>query len=414
MSVATASRLCRTCSRSRGAPDAVTCCGYELASRPVESETKLRVVDVMRRVTSALLREDQLGPEQRRLLSSIRDCRTPALGGEVLVCPQCGLKKDVFHSCRNRHCPNCQAETQDKWIAARADSMLPVPHFHVVFTLPAQFRALCKTHPAAMYDLLLRSCGDVLIELGWDTLGAQLGVTVVLHTWTRDLAYHVHAHCIVSAGGWDADTAKFKKLRNGRFLFPQDRTKALFRSRMLSGLRGLVQQDVVAIPGGVPFSVFEKSLPAKKLWVVHFEAPFGRFEHVLAYLGRYTHRVGISDARLHAISDADVTFATRDGKTCTLSHREFTLRFLQHVLPAGLKKIRHYGLYASGSKQRSLALAAIPPMQRPKVTQVDPTDVIADNEKRPIWRERCCPQCDVPFLVAAHFARPARPPWWPP
>ena len=373
-----------------------------------------RVVDVLRRVVAAILRKDELGSEQRRLLCSIRDCRTPALGGEVLVCPKCGLEKEVFHSCRNRHCPNCQAQTQDEWIAARSVAMLPVPHFHAVFTLPAHLRMLCKIYPAVMYDLLLRSCGDVLIELGKDTLGAVLGVTVVLHTWTRDLAYHVHAHCIVSAVGWDAQTATFKKLRNGRFLFPQARMKAMFRARVLRGLRGLVQQGVVALPNGVPFSVFEKSLPAKQKWVVHAQAPLGRFEHVLAYLGRYTHRVGISNSRLCDVSDADVTFATRDGKTCTLTHLEFALRFLQHVLPSGLKKIRHYGLYAAGSKQRAPALAAIQPTPKPKVNPAAPTVVTPDNAKRPAWRERCCPQCDIPLLVAFHFPRPARAPWRPP
>jgi len=393
----------------------VTCPGHEHASRPSEPEAKLRVVDVLRSVTPALLREDRLGPEQRRLLSSIRDCRTPALGGEVLVCPQCGLEKEVFHSCRNRHCPNCQAQAQDAWIAARAGSMLKVPHFHVVFTLPAQLRPLCRAYPRVTYDLLLRSCGDVLVDLGCGTIGAQLGVTTILHTWTRDLSYHPHAHCIVSAGGWDAGTATFKKLRNSRFLFPQARMKAMFRARVLRGLRGLVQQGVVSLPNGVSFSRFEKSLPDKKRWVVHAEAPFGKFQHVLAYLGRYTHRVGISNARLRAVSDTDVTFATRNGKTRTLSHREFARRFLLHVLPDGFKKIRHYGLYASGAKQRPVALAALPPMPEPEaMSSAGPTVATPDNAERPVWRERCCPQCSVPFIILVRFPRPARAPRGPP
>lgn len=392
----------------------MTCAGHEHASRPGESGAELRVVDVLRRVTSELLREDRLGPEQRRLLSSIRDCRTPALGGEVLVCPQCGFEKEVFHSCRNRHCPNCQAGAQEAWIADRAEAMLPIPHFHVVFTLPAQLRALCKAHPAAMYDLLLRACGDVLIELGNDTLGAQLGVTVVLHTWSRDLNYHVHAHCIVSAGGWDARSATFREPRSSRFLFPQARLKAMFRARFLRGLRGLAQHGVVALPHDVPFAAFEKSLPPRQRWVVHVQAPFGRFEHVLAYLGRYTHRVGISDSRLRAVSDSDVTFATRDGNTCTLSHREFARRFLQHVLPYGFKKIRHYGLYASGSKQRALALTALPPKAEPSASNAEPTEPTPDVELLPVWRERCCPHCDVTLFVLAQIPRPARSPWRPP
>lgn len=387
---------------------------HEHAPRPSEPEAKLRVIDVLRRVTPALLKEEWLGTEQRRLLSSIRDCRTPALGGEVLVCPECGFEKQVFHSCRNRHCPNCQAEAQDDWIAARSDAMLPVPHFHTVFTLPAQLRPICKAYPKAMYDLLLRSCGDVLIELGEDSIGAQLGVTVVLHTWARDLAYHVHAHCIVSAGGWNASSAKFQKLQSSRFLFPQARMKAMFRARFLRGLRGLVQQGIVALPNGLPFAAFEKSLPAKKRWVVFAEAPFGRFEHVLAYLGRYTHRVGISNARLRSVSDSDVTFATRDGKTCTLSHRDFALRFLQHVLPSGLKKIRHYGLYASGSKQRAPALAALSSAPKTADTRDEPISATPDIQRLPLWHERCCPQCRVILFVAARFPRPPRNSWRPP
>ncbi len=374
----------------------------------------LRVVDILRRAGRALLREARLGPEQRRLLSSIRVCRTPALGGEVLVCPECGQAKQVFHSCRNRHCPNCQAQAQDEWIASRAAAMLPVPHFHIVFTLPSQLRALCRAHPVAMYDLLLRSCGDVLIDLGQDVLGAQLGVTVVLHTWTRDLSYHVHAHCIVSAGGWAQDAAVFRKSPRQRYLFPAARMKAAFRARMLRGLRGLVQQGVVTLPGDVSFAGFERSLPDKKSWVVYAQAPFGKFEHVLAYLGRYTHRVAISNSRLRAVTDTDVTFATRDGKTCTLSQDDFTRRFLQHVLPDGFKKIRHYGVYASGSKQRAVALAALSAEPPPKQPAAPSPAADASLPPEPVWRERCCPDCHVAFVVALYIPRPPRPPWRPP
>lgn len=390
--------------------------GHEHALRPAESGTRLRVVDVIRSVTFAILCGSRLGFEQRRLLSSIRDCRTPALGGEELVCPDCGMAKEVYHSCRNRHCPNCQAEAQDKWIEARADAMLAVPHFHVVFTLPAQLRPLYKAYPKAMYGLLLRCCGDVLITLGLDTIGAQLGVTTVLHTWTRDLSFHPHVHCIVSAGGWDADAGLFKKLPNGRYLFPQARMKAFFRARFLRGLRGLVQQGGVALPESASFSSFEKSLPPKKRWVVHAEPPFGRFEHVLAYLGRYTHRVGISNSRLRAVTDTHVTFATRDGKTCTLTHLEFTRRFLQHVLPDGFKKIRHYGLYAGGSKQRAIARAAVAPQPKPAETRPsqDASADVGHKEARPVWAERCCPVCKIPLIVVAHVPRPSHRAWWPP
>jgi hypothetical protein len=371
------------------------------------------VVDVLRRGARGVLREGPLVPEQHRLLSSVLACRTPALGGQVLVCPKCGLEKTVYHSCRNRHCPNCQTAAQEKWIERRADSMLPVPHFHVVFTLPAELRALCRTHPKPMYDLLLRSCGDVLGELGQDVLGGQLGVTVVLHTWTRDLSYHVHAHCIVSAGVWDKDAKTFRPVPNNRYLFPAARMKAAFRARMLRGLRGLVQQDVVALPGGTSFAAFERSLPPKKRWVVYAQAPFGKFEHVLSYLGRYTHRVGISNSRLRDVTDTHVTFATRDGKTCTLSNQEFTRRFLQHVLPGGLKKIRHYGLYAPGAKHRHEAITALRDDERDRSPVLSNARAATDHAPT-IWAERCCPHCAIELAVAHEIPRLTQPPWRPP
>lgn len=394
----------------------MACPGPEHASGPGGSGAALRVVDVLRRVGPALLRSAPLGPEQRRLLHSVLACRTPALGGQVLLCPDCGHRKEVFHSCRNRHCPNCQAQAQDEWIAARAASMLPVPHFHVVFTLPSELRGLCRSHPAAMYDLLVRSCGEVLLRLGQEKLAAQLGVTVVLHTWTRELKYHPHAHCIVSAGGWDRDGACFRAVRRKTFLFPVELMKAMFRERILRGLRGLVQQGVVVLPEGVTLPAFERTLPKRTSWVVYAQAPFGRFEHVLSYLGRYTHRVGISNSRLRAITDEEVTFATKDGKTCTLTHEEFALRYLQHALPDGFKKIRHYGLYASGSKQRKVALAAMWAAAAAAAAAAgEPGDeAVVPERQDEVWPERCCPHCAASLVVGSEVPRPLRPPWKPP
>ena len=371
---------------------------------------KFRVVDVIRKVTGALLRDGPLSPGQCRLLQRIRVCRTPALGGEVLYCPDCDFEKEVFHSCRDRHCPNCQAQAQDEWIARRSASMLPVPHFHVVFTLPSELRGLARRFPVAVYDLLLRTSGDVLVELGQARLKAQFGVTTVLHTWTRDLSFHVHAHCIVSAGGWDAAAGRFRRLAHNGYLFPAARMRAMFRARFLRGLRGLVQQGVVELPGKVGFAAFEATLPPKGKWVVFAQAPFGKFEHVLSYLGRYTHRVGISDSRLLDVAEDDVTFATRDGKTCTLPHKEFTRRFLQHVLPDGFKKIRHYGLYASGSTQRNRALDALAEEGSGDGVEVGQ----GAGEPGVSWSERCCPDCKTRLVAAERFPRPTRMPWKPP
>jgi hypothetical protein len=269
-----------------------------------------------------------------------------------------------------------------------------------------------------MYGLLLRTSGDVLVELGEDALGAQLGVTTVLHTWSRDLSYHVHAHCLVTAGGWDKDAAAFRPTSRRDYLFPAARLKAIFRARFLRGLRGLVQQDVVALPKNIDWKSFERTLPPKKRWVVHVQAPIGTFEHALGYLGRYTRRVAISDARVRVVTDTEVTFATRDAKTCTLSHQEFTRRFLLHVLPPGFKKVRHYGLYASGSTQRALALASMASTRTPSTSDETnsasaPTSGDSAPIERPAWKELRCPDCDTMLLVLRDIP-PRVPPRKPP
>lgn len=373
---------------------------------------RLHVADVLRSVGKQL-REAPLSSEQRRALSCIEVCRTPALGGRLYACPQCGLEEEIFHSCRDRHCPNCQAAAQNAWIRSREQAMLPVPHFHLVFTLPSALRAICRAFPRSMYALLLRSCGEILIELGEEEYGAQLGVTMVLHTWTRELSYHPHVHCIVSAGGWNAERACFVPTKQRRYLFAVARLKAMFRARFLRGLRGLVQQGKIELPGRKAWSEFERALPAKKHWVVFAQAPFGQFTHVVSYLGRYTHRIAISDSRLRKVSKSEVSFTTRDGKLCTLSPLTFGLRFLQHVLPKGFKKIRHYGLYASGSRQRAAAQAVLRE-QSSRPTEPCPAEPeqkeAAGSLEEPSRREHRCPKCDAVMLFAHEIPRIRSPP----
>ena len=347
---------------------------------------------------------------QRHVLSSIFQCRTPALGGRVLVCPSCRKEKTVFHSCRNRHCPCCQANAQQQWIDARAQSMLAVPHYHVTFTLPSELRDLCRDFPRELYNLLLKSCGEVLIKLGKETLRAQLGVTTILHTWSRDLYYHVHAHCLVSAGGWDSEEAVFRTPKRRNYLFPGARLKAMFRARFLRGLRMLVQQGSVTLAGKLTWKQFERSLPEKKKWVVHLQAPKGGFEHALSYLGRYTRRVAISDNRLRHVTDTHVTFKTREAKTCTLTHKEFTRRFLMHVLPVGFKKVRHYGLYASGSKHRCLAQAfmANQPVEITLSCSDEGTEPCLTTQPPP-KRRPCCPDCNSQLYILCDIPPRASP-----
>ncbi len=316
-------------------------------------QAKPRVVDVLRRHASSWLARNVPSFEQRRLLRDITVCRTAALGGHDLLCTQCGHVDTIYNSCRNRHCPSCQALSQARWIEARQRVILPVGHHHVVFTLPAELRSLARRHPRDMYGLLLLAVRDTLTMLADDMLDGQLGITTVLHTWTRELSFHPQVHCIVTAGALSRDGSRW--IDRSEFLFPAARMKAVFRGRVLAAMER--SRATLDLDSDNEWNVLVRSLPPKDKWVVHIQPPFGRSSHVVSYLGRYTHRVAISDARLVFVSDDAVCFSTRDDKTATLSGDQFIDRFMQHVLPSGFHKIRHFGLYAPGNMRKRLIFA---------------------------------------------------------
>jgi hypothetical protein len=278
------------------------------------------------------------------------------LGGHLYVCPQCEHKLPVYNPCGNRHCPNCQALDQERWIAARQETLLPVGHHHVVFTLPAQLRSLALRCPRQIYGLLFDAAAETLTILAKDVLDARLGITAVLHTWRRDLGYHPHLHCIVTAGGLSSDGTRW--IERLTFLFPVATMKALFRRCVLEHLHRLHERDALGINDHEWNSLLQ-SLPSKRKWVIYIEPPFGRSTHVLQYLGRYTHRVAISDARLVSADENSVRFSTRDGKVAQLPLQIFVARFLLHVLPNRFHKIRHFGLYAPGDARRHLDSARL-------------------------------------------------------
>lgn len=294
-------------------------------------------------------------------MSAIEGCRTAALGGHVARCENeaCGHTAIAYNSCRNRHCPKCQALAQERWIGARAERLLPVRHFHVVFTLPSELRGLSKFRPRELYDALFAAAAETLLELGESRLSAKLGVTMVLHTWTRDLRLHPHVHAIVTAGGLGIEAERWKPSSN-KYLFPVQVMGALLRGKMMAALRRLYARGVFsgfddfADPEG-----FDRLMThlARARWVVYAKSPFRDARFVLRYLGRYTHRVAISNSRLIAVTDDVVTFRTKDGKRATVSPVEFLRRFVQHVLPDGLHKIRHFGLYAGSHAQGALLAA---------------------------------------------------------
>lgn len=308
------------------------------------------------------LRPESLSAEQRQVLAAIAACRTAALGGHVQLCAACGHRQPQYNSCRNRHCPKCQSLAQHRWLEARKVRILPVHHFHVVFTLPAELRPLVLRNRRALYALLFEAASQSLLELGLDPkrLGGLLGVTAVLHTWTRDLTFHPHLHCVVTGGGLRPKGDRWMTTRPG-FLFPVRVLAALFRGKYLDGVRALHDRGALHLSGGWQCSsdphAFETCLDKlyRKRWLVYSKPPFGGADAVYAYLGRYTHRVGISNARLLHVGPNCVRFRTRHQRQATLSSIEFLRRLMLHVLPKGFVRIRHFGLLAPANVSTRLA-----------------------------------------------------------
>ena len=345
---------------------------------------------------------------QKRVLTDIGQCRTPALGGHVDHCPSCGFERPSYNSCRNRHCPKCQALAQEKWIAQRAERLLDVGHFHVVFTLPAQLRFLAQLAPREVFNTLFHAAADTLLELGQTRLDANLGATLVLHTWTRALTFHPHVHAIVTAGGLARDGTRFCH-SSRRYLFPVKKVMSpVFRGKFLALLGEAYAVGAFAHVDGFRDPSAYGRLVAKvtKLpWNVYAKAPLDSAQHVVAYLGRYTHRVGIANSRLLDVTDTRVVFRTRGEHTETVTPVEFLRRFVQHVLPEGFHKIRHVGLYASPTKldaaRQLLGMAPVPPKPcvewQQKLLELTGRDV------------RLCPCCQTP-LVPLPLPRVARAP----
>ena len=282
------------------------------------------------------------------MLTAIGRCRTAALGGHKLVCEHGDYERIAYNSCRDRHCPKCQALAQEKWIAARSKRILAIGHFHVVFTLPAELRALARLHSAVVYQAMLRTVAETLLELGRTRKGLTFGLTLILHTWTRELTFHPHVHVLVSAGGLALDGGRYIRLKH-RYLFPGAMLGDVFRGKLLAALGA--HRDGGGFPEweGATYARLVASV-ADKDWVAHVKKPFRKSSHVLQYLGRYTHRVGIANFLLLEVTDEQVTFRTKFGRTATLEPVEFLARLVQHVLPPGFRKIRHAGLYASAQE----------------------------------------------------------------
>jgi Putative transposase/Transposase zinc-binding domain len=309
------------------------------------SPPRVSVGDIARAHGAALRASYALTTEQHRVLNALERCRTALLGGHMHICDTCGYAVPVYNSCRNRHCPTCQSLEQHRWLERRRETILPVPYFHLVFTLPSELRLVVAMNRERMFALMFEAASKTVLMLSRDPkrLGGTPALTMVLHTWTRQLTFHPHLHAIVSAGAMNEDGAWVHSRED--YLFPVKVMARLFR-------RLFREAVLVALDRGELAVTAEHDAAMRKAlfqthWIVYAKAPFGGADQVFAYLGRYTHRVGISNARIQSAHDNAVTFATKNGRSCTLAPVEFLRRFLLHVLPSGFHKIRHYGLCAS-------------------------------------------------------------------
>ena len=363
---------------------------------------KFDLADIVRQHLPALKSTQPLSSEQARALAAIGICRTAALGGHQQVCVDCGLvAEQSYNSCRNRNCPKCQGLAQERWIQSRASAILPIPHFHVVFTLPQEFRALARTHPREIYNALFKCVSAALQEMSWTRLGIRLGLTMVLHTWTRELMLHPHIHVLVSAGG--LTKAGGIKRTKEKFLLPRPPLAELFKKKMLNALRKLQERGLFKMTEAA--GAFLVATLANQTWNVYLKKAFHTPALVLAYLGRYTHRVGISNSRLLAVTPDEVTFATKEGLSVTVHPVIFLQRFIQHVLPDGLKKIRHAGLYAS-PKALALAKADLGHIPAPVLPAATWQEALLELTGLDVTR---CAGCGG--MLFSSLISPERPPW---
>lgn len=340
------------------------CCDGVSEVETTVEKAPLRIGDIFRAHGEAYRRTHRLSAAQMRVMGNIEACRTEALGGHVDTCAKCGHKRASYNSCGDRHCPECQSFSQAKWIEARKERILPTGYFHAVFTLPAELRSLARCNPKVVYDTLFKTVSETLLELGNDPkyVGGLLGFTAVLHTWTRELDLHPHLHVIVTAGGLATSGETWIPSKSD-FLFPVRVLGKLFRGKFLFALKRAREEGLLEFAGGCLDLNTKKhfsSLMSKLYdteWVVYCKKPFAGPDAVFDYLGRYTHRVGISNQRLISFDDKGVKFHTKNGKTKTLEPSEFIRRFLMHVLPKGFTKIRHFGLLAPCNVNTKLAKA---------------------------------------------------------
>jgi hypothetical protein len=348
--------------------------------------------------------------QQLSVLRAITRCRTAALGGHIDQCSQCGHQAISYNSCRNRHCPKCQAQARQRWLAARERELLEVPYFHVVFTLPHELNPLCRRNARILYDLLFRASADTMLEVAANPkrLGAQIGFISILHTWGQNLLLHPHVHCVVPSGGFSANRERWVHPKYAFFL-PVNVLSSVFRAKFVEGLRKAFREGKLVFSGATVqladpkrFAVFVDSL-FKQRWVVYAKPAFGAPTLVLRYLGRYTHRVAISNHRLLSFDGERVTFRWKDyahgnkHKKMTLEATEFLRRFTQHILPCGFVRIRQFGFLTNNRRSALLALAR----QLLSTAPLPPDPCPTGTAKSSTWQ---CPHCNAEMRIGPNLS----------
>ena len=381
----------------------------------------IEVADILRRHGEAYLRDHvgHVGRTEQRVMSAIAACRTAALGGHVEACDDCGATRIAYNSCRNRHCPKCQGAARAQWLAHRQAELLPVPYFHVVFTLPAPIAAVAFQNKSAVYAMLFKTAIEAVTTLAANhrRLGARIGGLAILHTWGQALTHHPHIHCVVPGGGLSIDGSRWIEARSSFFLAVKPLAR-LFRRLFLERLQAAFDAKGLGFFGDLAYladrAAFAAQLAAVRRldWIVYAKKPLGGPARVLAYLGRYTHRVAIANSRIQACDDEHVKFTWKDYredgavKTMNLKPDEFIRRFLLHALPDGFHRIRHFGFLANGHRTERLALC-----RSLLASQVEPT---AHGKEEPASPEPDnsngvdpppCPDCGGPMRFVADLPR---------
>jgi Putative transposase/Transposase zinc-binding domain len=377
-----------------------------------EKNGRPELADIFRQYGESYQRTHRVSACEQKVMRAVSVCRTQELGGHLDRCDACGLERPAYNSCRNRHCPKCQSLAKAKWLEKQTAELLPVGYFHLVFTLPHELNRLILAHKKICLSLLFKAVSETLLEFGQTRLKGTLGIIAVLHTWDQTLKDHFHLHCLVPAGALSLDQSCWIAARNN-FLFPVKALSRVFRAKFLDRLQQASDK------GKIPPANIEIKASRQKSWVVYAKKPFGSPRTVLDYLGRYTHRVALSNDRILQVENGEVTLNYRDRKdgdrkkTITLEAQEFIRRFLLHVLPDGFMRIRHFGFLANRSKKQALAqcrnLLKLDPAL-PEIPKQSAKDLLLKLTGVDISR---CPSCHEGTMIPIGDLTPSSnaPPW---